>query len=99
MEHKTFTEHQPITMETFPSIQELRDILLRDDINRGLTMVKTKILAAKNINQPFARMIPADIQNNEIATHVKNFLREQGYTIIELETVEGISNGWKIVFM
>lgn len=96
-QQKTFTENQMITMETFPSIQELHDILLRDDINRGLNLVKNRILAAKLAHQTFTRIIPADM-TNEVANHVHNFLRQQGYTIIELETAEGVPTGWKIVF-
>jgi hypothetical protein len=94
----TFSENQTITMDTFPSVQELRDILLRDDMNRALNIVKNRIITARQTYQPFARMLPADMPNAEILNHVKNFLREKGYIIIELETAEGVSNGWKIVF-
>jgi hypothetical protein len=94
-----FTENKLVTMETFPSINDLRNIFFRDDMNRGLNIVKNKILQAKNQNQTNARILVPDIPNAETANHVKTFLRDQGYTIVELETVEGAYQGWKIIFM
>ena len=96
---KVFTDNVEVTLESFPSMNELRDIFFRNDVHQALQMIKSRILQSKRDQLDFIRIIPGDILTVEITQYVKQFLRNQGYTIIELETNEGVSIGWKMNFL
>ena len=95
-----FNENTLLTRESFPSKNDLTNIFYREDFNRLLNTVKNNIVQAKRMNIHNARISIPDMINisQQIVNDVKQFLRDKGFTITEVEDMGGASSGWKITF-
>ena len=96
-----FTDpNSKVTGNTFPSRNNLVEILSEDQFNRILQMIKSKILNAALENVTSIRVMVADVAQfkAQIVTNVKAFLAGKGYTITEIEDSVGQSTGWKLTW-
>jgi hypothetical protein len=93
----TFFESQP-TRINFPSKAGLRAIFKEHNINNILETIRQKIIEANNSNQTSVKIINASLEcvSDVTITSVKDFLIEQGYTIIEIEDLNGAIIGWRL---
>lgn len=98
--NKVFNEQTHITQYTFPSSDELKNILRTNDINRILNTVKNRILLDHSAGLDNTR-----IQNNElnnihinIINEAKDILRKLGYRINDVEDQQGVVTSWKIYY-
>ena len=98
MELPLFHANLQVTRENFPNARELQLIFQQEQFNQLLSIVKTAMIHAKNMNLNQARIMNNDMINLPvpIIRDVKDFLREKNYKITEIEDVGGISTGWKI---
>lgn len=94
-----FTDYNSkVTGNTFPSRENLIEILYENQFNCILQLIKTKILNAENANLNSIRVLVSDISQfkAQIVTNVKAWLTGKGYTITEIEDGNGQSTGWKL---
>jgi len=94
-----FTDYNSkVTGNTFPSRENLIEILYENQFNCILQLIKTKILNVANENLNSIRVLVPDVAHfkPQIVTSVKTWLTDKGYTITEIEDANGQSTGWKL---
>lgn len=93
-----FSQDTSATRLNFPSAAQFQQLCAKNNFNRVLDMVKSKMFAANGCFQSFARVTNADTTPfpATIVKDVKDFLVSQGYTITEIEDGVGVSQGWKL---
>lgn len=97
---KQFNENTQTTRDSFPSLNELQQIFYKEDFNNLLNIIKNRIIMAKRANTNFSRINIPELLNipQAVISDVKNFLRNMGYIITDVEDNTGIPSGFKIAF-
>ena len=98
--NKVFNETVQINQNGFPSYDELKQIFYREDFNTVLNIVKNRMIQAKRMNTNFAKLTVPDLNMipMQVVDDVKVFLKNNGYTIVDIEDNAGVVTGWKISF-
>lgn len=99
MSHFNFINSQ-VTMNTFPCRDELNNIIYNINFDSILNIIKNKIIIANSNNNNYIRIIPADYSHvsTDTVNGIKKFLREKGYTVTDIEDLNGINQGFKITW-
>lgn len=97
---KQFNENIQTTRDSFPSLNELQEIFYKEDFNNLLNTIKNRIIMAKRVNTNFARINMPELMNisQAVITDVKQFLRNMGYIVTDVEDNAGIASGFKVAF-
>ena len=98
--NRSFNENTALTRNTFPRVNDLREIFHTDDFNTVLNTVKNRIITDRRANhlQNGSRINHNELQNipQNTINEVKDFLRELGYRVVDIEDQNNVVTAWKV---
>ena len=89
---------QDLSRDNFPGKDNLVNLLYNIKFNDLLNTIKNKMLEANNNKLNFIRLTPNELLNykEELIDDLKNFLKNNLYTITNVEDENGGNLGFKI---
>ena len=98
--NRSFNENTVLTRNTFPRVNDLREIFHTDDFNTVLNTVKNRIITDRRANhlQNGSRLNQSEFGNipQNTINEVKEFLRGLGYRVVDVEDQNNVVVAWKV---
>jgi hypothetical protein len=82
----------------WPDKDRVNEFFYQENFNRLLHLIRYKMVEANTTNNNFTRILTADTTGfkSNVIVAVKAFLVNKGYSITEIENMDGVNAGWKL---